>query len=565
MLAFAHRMLWIGGVIALLFASLVGTSVEAAQPQDDPPPPQRLPATGDCVVDNIYYGAVPPNPNGHVLVFVHGLSGLAEDWWTDNSSAGLNDMYLLAYAAGYRTAFVNLTVQDAEPPDCTAVRRPANDMMGSGKILSQQIAAITAYYGVDQVDIVAHSKGGVDAQAAAVWWGAASKIRRVFTLSTPHQGSLLADLLWSPEGFWVSLLLGQRDEATYSMQTSSMQIFRLMTDSMAVDDAIRYYTAAGTFWNRPGTIFELTGAYLQNHPDGGDNDGAVTVSHAWLAEGQTLFIQPWDHAQIYIGHNAFPYVHQVIQAAESPHRLYLPVIAASTGTMIGEPVARRASPPAMSAYASDRIVRGGHGSGSLVERIPVEPEARAVRWGLVTSGPAAAWAESPAGEEIPLAPVSEGELPYLPGAHWFALELADPAPGEWRLRLESAEEVGYLSIVRLESNLRVWLDGWPRQPLALGEPVTMRVRADRAATVQRATVTASTGLQMPSARAMAWRADTPDRIEIVPAHEGAVGVSVRVEGLTPDGWSFERSFIGSWAVVSGEVRSDPSFWMEWRR
>ena len=96
--------------------------------QVSPPDPQPLPRTGDCILDNIFYGTVPPGgADAPVLVFVHGLSGLAQDWWTDQTYVGVNQMYAKAYNAGYRTAFVNLNVDDNTPSSCAVQRRPAND------------------------------------------------------------------------------------------------------------------------------------------------------------------------------------------------------------------------------------------------------------------------------------------------------------------------------------------------------------------------------------------------------------------------------------------------------
>lgn len=101
-------------VIILASALLIGTlspvlsadeEVEAHPTLQNPPDPQPDPPW----IRSIYYGAVPPqNPDGPVLVFVHGYRGTADDWWTATPLDELNDMYIMAYQAGYRTAFVSL-------------------------------------------------------------------------------------------------------------------------------------------------------------------------------------------------------------------------------------------------------------------------------------------------------------------------------------------------------------------------------------------------------------------------------------------------------------------------
>lgn len=302
-----------------------------------PPLPKQLAPTGDCYDDNIFYGAVPPKVESSlVLVFVHGLSGLAEDWWSANTLAGLNDMYLEAYHAGYRTAFVNLNV-NPKALKCSVSRRPAEGVMRNGFVLSQQLETIIQYYNVDEVDVIAHSKGGIDTQAAIVWWGAWSNIRNVFTLATPHQGSILADFLWSPEGLWVSILLGQRDDATYALRTDSMQLFRQATDDSPTNEEVKYYSGAGNFWQTPGSLFERTGAWLQDQPDGGDNDGVVTVASTYLEGAQTLFLEPWNHNEVYLGHNAFPYIHQILLDSEPvPLKIYFPILFRTENQQITE-------------------------------------------------------------------------------------------------------------------------------------------------------------------------------------------------------------------------------------
>lgn len=96
-------------------------------------------------------------------------------------------MYELAYANGYRTAFVQL--YDAAG---NGSARPEDN----GKLLAQMLAQISAYFG-QKVNIVAHSKGGPDTQAALVEYGAYPYVNKVVTLSSPHYGSDLANLAYS--------------------------------------------------------------------------------------------------------------------------------------------------------------------------------------------------------------------------------------------------------------------------------------------------------------------------------------------------------------------------------
>lgn len=174
-----------------------------------PAAPQPMP--GDW-----WAGAVPPDadPAEPVLVFVPGLHQAAGSWWGKTRYYGTNDMYATAYASGLRTAFVELD------------RNTGHNMWDNGKTLADQIQAITAYYGVGQVVLVTHSKGGVDANAAAAFSGAAPQIAAVISLSAPEWGSPLADLAMSKWAGWLADLLGERDAGVKSLQTGYMLLLR---------------------------------------------------------------------------------------------------------------------------------------------------------------------------------------------------------------------------------------------------------------------------------------------------------------------------------------------------
>src|SRR5574341_547378 len=544
----------------LALAIVILTLAAGTSPSDlvVPPPPLQLPPTGNCYADNVFYGAIPPGgENGRVLVFVHGLSGLAEDWWSVNLVSGINDMYTLAYNAGYRTAFVNVNVDLNTPGDCTVVRRPASAVMGSGFVLGQQLAAITQHYGVGQVDIVAHSKGGLDAEAALVWWDGWRYVRHVFTLGTPHQGSLLADLLWSPEGFWVGALLGQRDDATFSLQTAMVQLFRSVTDPNPVDDATRYYTGAGNFWQTPGTLYPLTGQWLQDNPDGGDNDGVVDVTHTYLPGATTLFLQPWNHAEVYLGRNAFPYIHQILLNDEaSRFKIHLPLVMQSP-----EAARKLETTGALKLAESNFILRGGRLTGTVSEQIPVEPQARAAKFVLLTTDARiTATLSGPDGRRRPLQAMAHtGEGVFASALQWEQM-VDQPSPGQWMIRLDGPPGTGYLLVVTLDSTLQVGLDGLPDHPISPG--TTVQLAAYSQAPTRLAQVDQIKLRVGRSSRG--W--NNRDVEEATSGKGGVLGyrftaeglynISATVTGRTTDGFLFERSFVRSLAVALPEKLKD---------
>ena len=81
--------------------------------------------------------------------------------------------------------------------------------MGQRKIVSTKLEEIYNHFG-KKVNIVAHSKGGIDTQAALVGYGANRFVGNVITLATPHHGSNLADLSYSWWAGWLASILGQK-------------------------------------------------------------------------------------------------------------------------------------------------------------------------------------------------------------------------------------------------------------------------------------------------------------------------------------------------------------------
>ena len=548
----------LSGLLALFLVA--GMSVFSGAAFAAPPDPQPLPATGNCYRDNIFYGAVPPGgQNSPVLVFVHGYSGLAIDWWLRMPPYFDNDSYERAYNAGYRTAFVNLNV-DPAAANCAVARTPAKSVIYNGYVLGQQLAAITQYYGVAKVDLVAHSKGGIDSQSAILWFGGAARVRNVFTLSTPHQGSLLADLLWSPQGAALGWLLGRRDDGTWSIRTGPMQLYRSIADVSTVDDSIHYYSAAGTEWRNGGTALGLTGAWLEAQPTGGINDGAVTVNSTYLPYATVLFQQPWNHLQMYMGRNSFPYILAVLQGnaastlpdGQSPaapanqRSLFLPSLGKGY---------RPATPAPVNPLMLSSIVHGGSLQAPLHEEIPVEPQVRSVRFSLYTVGAGLdAAMVGPDGTVYPFttAPAAAYGLPPMAAVQQVTVQ--QPGAGGWQLRVDSQTAGGYLLTADLDSPLSVRLEGLPDRVLSPGETLHLRATSGPAGSVaQQLTVQLSSA----AGNITTQSANAANLDASLPRQQGYYGVSVAVKGTT-GGFPFERTWVSSAAVIDlATLSGDP--------
>jgi pimeloyl-ACP methyl ester carboxylesterase len=544
---FTRIALW-GTVFALASMLLIGMLTAEAHPTlQDPPDPQPDPAW----IKSIYYGAVPPeNPAGPVLVFVHGYRGTADNWWTITSHDELNDMYIMAYQAGYRTAFVSLGGPDGSE---------TGTMWANGEVLRWQLGIIANHYGVDTLDIVAHSKGGVDTEAYVVHYGGWRLVRHVFTLGSPHHGTELADLLYSDWAGWLARLLGLQDEATYTLQTGYMQLFRALTDPMVATQGVIYYRAAGTDTGPQFSGLWLSGLYLSLF---GPNDGAVTVASTELPGAHTLFIGPYHHLNIFLGHTALPWIDDALNGEEpNRHHLYLPLVTAH-----GTP-----EPPSH----SEVILRGGWVSGTMTETVPIESGAFKVTFDvMVPSDTVTATLTAPDGlprglEVVP--PTGD----WLFGQLWHLVYMEDnPLAGEWVFTINSPEESAYLLVAMVESPLEVALRGWPDGTMRpgdslslnaeasypVGQPVVRRIEGQ----VTRALPTGSEGAGgQGSSQTSTILFCTSARLHLctsaLPEKEGIYVVSATVTGEMPDGTPFERSFVRSFAVVKPQtLRGGPT-------
>jgi len=193
---------------------------------------------------------------------------------------------------------------------------PLVDATGTSQRRAQQLAdAIQADYPTGPIHIIAHSMGGLDSRTliAANTHGLSNpgRIASLTTLSTPHRGSPVADLLAGPAPTdlrrvaydAITHLLDDFKIPTGALANLTTQAALRVPDVRQTHPHIRYrsYFASG----RPGsrkTSFPLLPTYLyireQTHED---NDGVVSRSSAEYGDFQQPFWQ-CDHVDM-IGYN----------------------------------------------------------------------------------------------------------------------------------------------------------------------------------------------------------------------------------------------------------------------
>lgn len=67
-------------------------------------------------------------------------------------------------------------------------------IIGLAKLVDEKVEALSRKYGIEEIDIVAHSKGGLIARYYVKRLNGARRVRHLVTLATPHRGSWAAFL-----------------------------------------------------------------------------------------------------------------------------------------------------------------------------------------------------------------------------------------------------------------------------------------------------------------------------------------------------------------------------------
>jgi triacylglycerol esterase/lipase EstA (alpha/beta hydrolase family) len=387
-----------------------------------------------------FLGDRPPNYNASKppIVFVQGKNGSSTSWYGETTYHGVNDMYTKAYEAGYQTVFVQLY---------DAAGNGSENQYTNGRLLATMLGQISRYFNGQKVNIIAHSKGGPDTQAALIHYGAHAYVGRVITLGSPHHGSELADLSYSWYAGWLGQLLGQQDAGTYSLQVGEMAKFRAATDNHTNRSKNKYYTVAGTHKGPTLSALALGGAYLSSY---GANDGLVTATSAKLPYGTHLFTDSTiDHDNIRQGSKVFSRIEPYLRSAA------ISQLSATTEDFEATNVADSILHSESSSYIT---------GGTLSHNEFTEKE---IYIHTKTSGTIAVYTASndtivelvaPDGTVMKAsAPVKDDTI--LTGASLYPFQLDELVEGSWIVKMKAANESdAYLLVSSFDESEKVELD-----------------------------------------------------------------------------------------------------------
>lgn len=179
----------------------------------------------------------------------------------------------------------------------------AASVIDSGKELAERIQEIIRKTGCKKVNIIAHSKGGLDCRYAISELGMAPYVASLTTINTPHRGCEFADYLLSKVSKKKQLFLAKVYNsalkkfgdtspdflaAVYDLTASSCKILNEKVPDMPEV----YYQSVGSKLNvASGGRFPLNFSYqLVNYFDG-DNDGLVgEKSFVWGSDFQFITV-----------------------------------------------------------------------------------------------------------------------------------------------------------------------------------------------------------------------------------------------------------------------------------
>ncbi len=405
----------------IIFFSTSPISAAVVEPTGKLKPPSESFTPGTW-----FLGSTPPNYNSSrpPIVFVQGKNGSSTSWYGETTYHGINDMYTKAYEAGYQTVFVQLY---------DAAGNGSSNQYRNGQLLSSMLAQISRHFNGKKVNIIAHSKGGPDTQAALVHYGAHPYVGRVITLGSPHHGSNLADLAYSWWAGWLGSLLGQNDDGTYSLQTGQMAQFRSVTDSHANSRKNKYYTVAGKDTGPAFSALATGGLYLSSY---GDNDGLVNVWSTKLPYGNHLFTDSnLDHDNIRVGTAVFSRIEPYLRTAS----------VAGTSNVLNSSEADELIKTAASHYIhggelvqNDWVKHSFSVGNSTAGNITVLTASESVEVEVI----------SPSGMVSPGKSITKSildEAAIFPGATSHTFSLPNMETGEWTIRMKtSANDDAYL-------------------------------------------------------------------------------------------------------------------------
>ncbi len=182
-------------------------------------------------------------------------------------------------------------------------QQSAQSIENSARELAKQIRIICETTGCEKVNIIAHSKGGLDCRCAIQDYGAASYVASLTTINTPHHGCSFIDHLLETIPVGVQNWIAKRYNAVFRKLGDTNPDFLCgvhdLTEKSCAEfnrshpclPPVAYLTVMSKMCQMYSAPFPLWLGYLLNQRYSGQNDGLVPVESARL-EGVPFLMMP---------------------------------------------------------------------------------------------------------------------------------------------------------------------------------------------------------------------------------------------------------------------------------
>jgi len=178
----------------------------------------------------------------------------------------------------------------------------------NAEILKTTIEKVLRQTNSEKVNIIAHSKGGIDSRYLIWKYDFGDKIASLTTISTPHHGAEIADLTFSKDILHTDIIKRTLEifgelygdahpdmyNVNYQLTTEKMKEFN---EKVIMDDRV-YYQSMYTVMNNAfdDTMFFSSYRYIKSVS--GDNDGVVSEYSARWGDNVVKIGSRISHAEI---------------------------------------------------------------------------------------------------------------------------------------------------------------------------------------------------------------------------------------------------------------------------
>jgi triacylglycerol lipase len=182
------------------------------------------------------------------------------------------------------------------------------DYESNAKLLKITIDGILSETNSDKVNIIAHSKGGLDARYFIWKYGYGNKVASLTTVSTPHHGAELADMIYRRKIVHTRIakkaitlfgkLYGDKNPdlftVNYQLTTDYMNTFN---KNVLMDDKVYYQNFYTIMKNSLDDIL-FSNSYRKIKKISGDNDGFVSECSAKWGDNSVKIEGGISHGEI---------------------------------------------------------------------------------------------------------------------------------------------------------------------------------------------------------------------------------------------------------------------------